>query len=144
VAQTERRRKNADNEQRSETPQGALGRSLAMAAAAWAVPGLGHLLLGKRLRALLFCGLVLVALAVGCSLDGNLYRVLPDRPLTLLATFASMGTGLPYFVLRFLTGYHGDVVSPHYEYGTAFVLTAGLMNLLLVLDAWDIARGVKD
>ena len=48
-----------------------------------------------------------------------------------------------YFVLRYLLGYHGDLVSPGFEYGSAFILTAGLMNLLLVLDAWDHARGRK-
>ena len=55
-----------------------------------------------------------------------------------------MGMGLPYFLLRYLAGYTGEVIAPGYEYGTAFLLTAGLMNLLLVLDAWDIARGKKE
>jgi hypothetical protein len=112
--------------------------------AAWLVPGLGHLIVGRRLRALLFGGVVLVTLAVGLWFHGNLYRVLPGQPLTLLGTFASMGTGAVYFVLRYLAGYHGDLVAASYEYGTAFVLTAGLMNLLLVLDAWDIACGRKE
>jgi hypothetical protein len=54
-----------------------------------------------------------------------------------------MGMGLAYFVLRFLVGYEGDLVAAGYEYGTAFLLTAGLMNWLLVLDCWDIAVGRK-
>jgi len=37
----------------------------------------------------------------------------------------------------------GTILSPTYEYGCAYLLTAGLMNLLLVLDAWDIATGKK-
>ena len=52
--------------------------------------------------------------------------------------------GVPYFVLRYVLHYQGDVISAGYEYGTAFLLTAGLMNLLLVLDAWDIALGKKE
>lgn len=114
------------------------------AGAAWLFPGLGHLLLGRRGRALLFAVLVLGAMAIGLALEGNVYRVLPDQPLTVLATLASMGLGAPYFVLRFVTGYSGDPVAAGYEYGTAFVLTAGLMNLLLVLDSWDIACGRKE
>jgi hypothetical protein len=111
---------------------------------AWLVPGAGHFFLGRRRRGLAFLALVAVSLAIGCSLAGNLYRPLPNQPLTLLATLGCMGMGLPYFVLRYLAGYTGDVTSPGFEYGTAFILTAGLMNLLLVLDAWDIALGKKE
>jgi hypothetical protein len=114
------------------------------AVAAWLVPGLGHVYLKRWQRGLAFFALVIVSLWVGCSLEGNLYRVIPNQPLSILATLGSMGMGIPYFILRYGMGYEGAIVSPGYEYGTAFLLTAGLMNLLLVLDAWDIARGVKD
>lgn len=112
--------------------------------AAWLVPGSGHFLLGRARRALLFFVLVMASAAIGCQLHGNLYQVIPGQPLTWLATAGTMGMGLPYFVLRFLLGYQGEVVAAGYEYGTAFILTAGLMNLLLVLDAWDIALGKKE
>jgi hypothetical protein len=112
--------------------------------AAWLVPGAGHLLLGRARRALLFFVLVVASVAIGCQLHGNLYQVIPGQPLTWLATAGTMGMGLPYFVLRYLLGYQGEVVAAGYEYGTAFILTAGLMNLLLVLDAWDIALGKKE
>jgi TM2 domain-containing membrane protein YozV len=59
---------------------------------AWLVPGLGHMYLGRRGRALLFFLLIVVCLWVGTSLQGNLYRPLPGQPLTLLATFGAMGT----------------------------------------------------
>lgn len=113
-------------------------------AVAWLVPGAGHFLLGRRGRGVAFFLLVLVAVVTGFLLHGNLYRALPDQPLTILATLGSMGMGAPYFFLRFYLGYQGDLTSVGYEYGTAFLLTAGLMNLLLVLDAWDIARGRKE
>ncbi|HXO21189.1 MAG TPA: DUF6677 family protein [Thermoanaerobaculia bacterium] len=122
----------------------AAGNPLLAAVLAWLVPGAGHLLLRRPRRALLFFVLVVVSLVIGCRLNGNLYTPLPGQPLTYLATVGCMGMGLPYFLLRYLFGYHGDVVAAGYEYGTAFVLTAGLMNLLLVLDAWDIAVGKKD
>jgi hypothetical protein len=113
-------------------------------AIAWLIPGAGHYLLGKRGRAVVFLFLVLVSVAVGCILSGNLHRILPNEPLTILATIGAMGMGLPYFILRYPVGYQGDVISATYEYGTAFLLTAGLMNLLLVLDVLDIARGKKE
>jgi len=111
---------------------------------AWAIPGGGHFYLGKPRRALAFCAVVFAALAIGCSLDGNIHHIVADRPLSILATLGSMGMGLAYFVLRYLVGYAGDIVASGFEYGNAFILTAGLMNLLLTLDVWDIAAGRKE
>jgi hypothetical protein len=124
-------------------PSGAANPHLA-AILAWLVPGAGHFYLGRRGRALAFLAVVAAALAIGCVLDGRLWRVMPNQPLSVLATLGSMGMGLAYFVLRYATGYEGNLLAPSFEYGSAFVLTAGLMNLLLVLDAWDIAHGKKD
>lgn len=124
--------------------EAAVPKVLGTLVAAWLVPGAGHFLLGRRGRGVCFFLLVLTAVVTGVLLTGNLYRVLPDQPLTMLATLGSMGMGAPYFFLRFYMGYQGDLTSLGYEYGTAFLLTAGLMNLLLVMDAWDIARGRKE
>jgi len=55
-----------------------------------------------------------------------------------------MGMGLPYFLLLYPLPYAGDVTAQGYDYGTAFLLSAGLMNLLLVLDAWDVGTGRKE
>lgn len=111
---------------------------------AWLVPGLGHMYLRRVGRGLVFLLLAVVSIWVGCELQGNLYRPLAGQPLTLLATGGAMGMGLPYFILRYGADYAGDIVGAGYEYGTAFLLTAGLMNWLLVLDAWDISRGKKE
>ena len=111
---------------------------------AWMVPGAGHFYLGRRGRALAFAAIVFVSLAMGCALQGRLWQVIPNQPLSILATLGSMGMGAAYFVLRYLLSYEGVITEQSFEYGSAFILTAGLMNLLLVLDAWDIARGKKD
>ena len=118
-------------------------RPLIAALLAWALPGAGHLYLGRRGRAIGFCLIILISLATGLALDGNLYRPVPDQPLSFFATLGSMGMGAPYFVARWLFGYEGDIQAAGYEYGSAFILTAGLMNLLLILDCLDIARGIK-
>ena len=125
-------------------PALSLGNVVVAVLSAWLVPGMGHIYLKRRLRGLLFFVLVIASLLIGCQLDGNLYRVVPGQPLTILATLGSMGMGFPYFLLRYGLHYEGDVRGASYEYGTAFLLTAGLMNLLLVLDAWDIVRGKKE
>lgn len=110
---------------------------------AFAVPGLGHYYLGRRTRSMVFLAIIVFMFFVGLALEGRVYVPQAGRPLSFLASFASMGAGLLYFAAR-LVGYQdGDPTSITYEYGTAFTLTAGLMNLLLILDCYDIAAGRK-
>ena len=111
---------------------------------AWLVPGAGHLYLGRRGRAVTFLLLVALSIAVGVLLRGKLFTMVPEQPLSRLGTLASMGMGIPYFVLQYGLGYRGEIHASSYEYGSAFLLTAGLMNLLVILDVWDIAGGHKD
>ena len=110
---------------------------------AWLVPGGGHFFLKRSGRGAVFLALVILSLAIGCWLDGRLPWIWSGSPLKVLATLGCLGSGSAYLVLRFVVGYEGDILAPGYEYGSAFILTAGLMNLLLVLDAWDIACGRK-
>jgi hypothetical protein len=80
----------------------------------------------------------------GVSFQGRLYSPEAGAPLTLLATFAVFGSGILNIAARLLLDNpHGAILSVTYEYGCAFLLTAGLMNLLLMLDAYDIAAGRK-
>ncbi|MGH9369433.1 MAG: DUF6677 family protein [Thermoanaerobaculia bacterium] len=119
-------------------------RPLVAAALAWVFPGLGHLYLGRRRTAILFALIVTACFALGLSFEGRLYMVKSGQPLTILATFALYGAGLLNVAARMLwDNPGGTILSVTYEYGCAYLLTAGLMNLLLILDAWDIATGRK-
>lgn len=111
---------------------------------AYLVPGAGHFYLGYRRRAAVFFAIIVFLFVIGLSIDGNLYTIQESGRalLRVLASLGSMGAGIIYFVARAI-GPHGDVTSITYEYGTTFTLTAGLMNLLLVLDCYDIAGGRK-
>ena len=111
---------------------------------AYLVPGAGHFYLGHRKRAIAFFAIVLFMFLIGLSIDGNLYTIRESGRalLRVLASLGSMGAGILYFIARAM-GPHGDVTSMTYEYGTTFTLTAGLMNLLLVLDCFDISEGRK-
>jgi hypothetical protein len=114
------------------------------AALAWIFPGLGHAYLGRRKTALLYALIVTVTFLLGMSFEGRLYTIDRSQPLTILATFAVSGTGLLNVFARFLSDNPGGtILAPTYEYGCAYLLTAGLMNLLLMLDAWDITSGKK-
>lgn len=113
-------------------------------ALAWIVPGLGHFFLGHRRRALFYAAVVTATFLLGISFEGRLYRIEAGQPLTILATFAVYGSGLLNLAARALSeNAGGAILAPTYEYGCAYLLTAGLMNLLLVLDAHDIAVGRK-
>ena len=115
-----------------------------VAVLAWLVPGLGHVMLGRRRTGMAFAAIVTLTFLAGVSFQGRLYSVEPGQPLTILATFAVYGSGILNLVARGLSDNPGGaILSPTYEYGCAYLLTAGLMNLLLVLDAWDIATGKK-
>ena len=84
------------------------------------------------------------AFLAGLSFQGRLYTIEAGQPLTILATFAVYGAGLLNIAARILSESPvGMILAPTYEYGCAYLLTAGLMNLLLILDAHDIARGRK-
>ena len=113
-------------------------------ALAWLFPGLGHFYLGRRRTAIAFAVIVTATFLAGLSFQGRLYTVEDGQPLTLLATFAVYGAGLLNIAARVLSeNPGGTILAPTYEYGCAYLLTAGLMNLLLVIDAWDIATGRK-
>jgi len=119
-------------------------RSLTAMLLAYVVPGAGHFYLGHRTRAAVFFAIILLLFVLGLSIDGSLYTLSDSGGalLKILASFGSMGAGALYFIARAM-GPHGDVTSITYEYGTTFTLTAGLMNLLLVLDCFDIVAGRK-
>lgn len=121
------------------------GRHPAVAAAlAWIFPGLGHVYLGRRRTALLYALIVTATFLLGLSFEGRLYTIDRSQPLSILATFAVSGAGLLNLAARFLSDNpSGTILAPTYEYGCAYLLTAGLMNLLLMLDAWDVAKGRK-
>jgi hypothetical protein len=117
---------------------------LVAAVLAWIFPGVGHAVLGRQKTALAYAAIVTATFLLGLSFEGRLYTIDRSQPLTILATFAVSGAGLLNLGARFLSDNPGgSILAPTYEYGCAYLLTAGLMNLLLMLDAWDIAAGKK-
>ena len=112
-------------------------------AAAWLVPGGGHLWLGRRQKGLTFLVTLTAMFAVGLWIEGRLFPFDLTQPLVALSAFGDIGIGLPYFVAKVLNAGAGRVVAITYEYGNAFIIVAGLLNMLTVLDAFDIAQGRK-
>ena len=75
---------------------------------------------------------------LGIFLSGKIYQPQEGQFLSYLATFACMGHGPSLFMMKFYP-IEGNIRSATFEYGTTFILIAGLMNMLLILDAYDIS-----
>lgn len=124
-------------------------RTLALIAS-WLIPGAGHLILGKIGRGLLFFITIVGAFALGLALSGRLFwPVASENPgfpyfdlITILWSFAQVGAGLCYIV-SYLFGF-GTNPEPwvgSFEYGNTFMFLAGLLNYLVMHDAFDIGAG---
>lgn len=111
--------------------------------AALLVPGAGHLWQGRTQKGLVFLVAIPAMFAIGLALDGRLFPFEITQPLVGLAAFASLGNGLPYLVASLVGLGKGVVTAATYEYGCTFVIVAGLLNMLVALDAYDIALGRK-
>lgn len=152
----------------SRDPQGreTLVRTWVAVLAGWLVPGLGHVLLGRVARGAVFAALVFSCFGLGLAHDGRLALRDPRQPLlTTLQVGANLGVGpadvvarwavygSPAYALSPIPGHPASTTrleqfrerarSGLSNYGTAYLWTAGLMNLLLLLDIWDIARRGK-
>ena len=119
--------------------------------AAWFVPGAGHLWLKRWGRALAMGGAVWVSFIVGLAMGGHMFSLKPGQGSSALLQIppmiANLGSGALYlFCLLFGVGFSDDpqqAARATYEYGNTFLLIAGLLNYLTVLDAFDIAVGRK-
>lgn len=110
---------------------------------AWLVPGAGHLWQGRRQKGLVFLCTIPVMFGLGLLLHGTIFPFQFSEPLSGLAALAEFGTGVPWIFARVMDVGRGTVTSATWEYGNTFMIVAGLLNALIVLDAFDIAMGRK-
>jgi len=143
------------------------GKTAAALVAGWVLPGAGHAVLGRLRRGIVFFVLVMGSFGLGLAHDGRL-ALYSSREwlLTSMQVLANVGVGPADTIAR--VSVYGEPAyvrkdgdpDPKQEarietfrvrwrsalsiYGTAYLWTAGLMNLLLLLDVWDLSRGRKD
>jgi hypothetical protein len=119
------------------------GRLALVCGLAWLIPGAGHLIAGRRQKGLIFLVALPLMFAIGLWLQGRLFPLEISDPLVFLGAIANRGIGAPYFIAKFMDAGAGTVTAVSYEYGNTFLMTAGLLNFLVILDAFDIAMGRK-
>jgi len=110
---------------------------------AWVFPGAGHMLQGQAGKALVFGVTLLPMYVLGLAFGGQLFTFQMSEPLVLLAAAAEWMMGAARLVAGGAGYGGGNVVAASYEYGNTFLIVSGLLNLLVLLDAADVARGRK-
>jgi len=118
-------------------------RAWAIGIAGWLVPGLGHALQrmwGRAGVVFLAVGLLVIT---GARMKGNVFTSKGDDAFDTLGYVADLGTGSFYLAARALEGNGADVSHAGGDYGTRFLATAGVLNLLAALHAFEAARGRK-
>ncbi len=111
--------------------------------AGWLVPGLGHVLIkmwGRAAACFLTVGILVI---LGTAMRGNVFSSSGSDAFDSLGYLADLGTGTFYFVARSLETKGPDVSHSGGDYGTRFLATAGVLNLLAALHAYEAARGHK-
>ena len=111
--------------------------------AAWVLPGAGHLWLGRVEKGLIFLIALPLMFAYGLWLEGRLFPFELTEPLVALAAFADVGMGVPYVVSKTMGLGAGRAIAATFEYGNAFLIVSGLLNMLVILDVFDVAQGRK-
>ena len=107
------------------------------------IPGLGHALLRKWDRAFVFLGTISAMFALGLALNGRLFNPDFSDLFSTLKFIADAGTGLLYW-LSWLRGLGtGNPAVYTYDFGNVFIYAAGLLNMMVIVDAFDIAVGRK-
>ena len=115
---------------------------------AWLVPGSGHFLLGRRGRGAIIFATVLASFALGVLMRGPMFQPGGADLLSRLIQFGGfvgdLASGLFYFLAIWLGYSQADVAGHAPDYGSKFLVAAGLLNILAMVDAYEIATEQKD
>jgi hypothetical protein len=115
---------------------------------AFIIPGAGHLFLRKFWRAGVFFVSSVCLCAAGFFLDGTLFSLLrmnaSEGFFQFLAALGNLGLGFSHLLLHWTGLGYGDATVRTNEYGTTFLLVTALMNILIALNAFDLAMGEKE
>lgn len=114
---------------------------LLIALAAWLVPGLGHFLLGRTGRAILFFIAVGGLAMTGFQMRGNVFSSHYSDLFGMVGYLTDVASGAFYLLARLVERAGPDVSRAAGDYGTRFIATAGVVNLVAVIDAYEIATG---
>jgi hypothetical protein len=111
--------------------------------AGWFFPGLGHFIQRRWIRGLLLMLSVFIMFFVGLGMQGKVYSFNTGDLLDILGFVGDLGSGLLYFVARAMDWGIGNIHRAVADYGTKYIVVAGLLNIIAAVDAHHIAIGKK-
>jgi hypothetical protein len=115
---------------------------------AWLIPGGGHFLLARRGRGAVIFGAVLLTFAIGILMRGPMFQPRTGDLLTTAIQFGGfvgdLANGFLYLLTVWLGYSQPDAPGHVHDYGSKLIVAAGLLNILGIVDAWEIATGKKD
>lgn len=127
----------------AENPPHTTGKANAALLLGWIIPGAGHILLGKWVRgALLFVSIVTM-FWIGLALQGKVYTPNTGDLLDMLGFVGDLGSGGLYLLARVMGWGAAPVQIALADYGTKFIVVAGLLNVIAAVDAHSLANGRK-
>jgi hypothetical protein len=109
----------------------------------WLIPGAGHLLTRHWIRALLLFAAITAMFALGLAMQAQVYVPNTGDPLEMLGFAGDLGNGLLYLIARVFSLGQSTVQLATADYGTKFVVVAGLLNFISAVDAHNLRIGRK-
>jgi len=117
--------------------------SIAAPAVGWLIPGAGHMIQKRWIRGLLLFVSVATLFLVGLGMQGRIYKANGGDILDILGFVGDVGAGALYFITLAMDWGQGAIAFATADYGTKFMIVAGLLNFIAVADAYHIAIGKK-
>jgi hypothetical protein len=109
----------------------------------WLIPGAGHLLTRHWIRALLLFVAITAMFSLGLAMQAKVYVPNTGDPLDILGFAGDLGAGTLYFFARIFSLGQSTVQLVTADYGTKFVVVAGLLNFVAAVDAHNLRIGRK-
>jgi hypothetical protein len=117
--------------------------SVVAPAVGWLIPGAGHLLQRRWTRGALLLGSIGLMYVLGLLMQGHIYQPNSGDVLDILGFVGDVGAGGLYIITRALDLGQGAIQRATADYGTKFIIVAGLLNFISAADAYHIAIGKK-
>jgi|SRR6476469_301889 len=122
---------------------GSQSMSVIAPAIGWLIPGAGHLIQKRWIRGLLIMASITTMFILGLMMQGRVYRPNGGDILDILGFVGDVGAGGLYIITRVQDWGHGAIAHATADYGTKFLIVAGLLNFICAADAYHIAIGKK-
>jgi hypothetical protein len=117
--------------------------SVVAPALGWLIPGAGHLIQKRWVRGTLLMISIVAMFVLGLAMQGRIYKPNGGDILDILGFVGDVGAGGLYIVTRVNDWGQGAIAHATADYGTKFIIVAGLLNFIAVADAYHIAIGKK-